>query len=152
MENENIEDIEEVEEDENTESTISAEPQKTENISENDIDEAHNDNQISIDERITPEQIQELKDELQLINSQLKNINEIMNDTSITEYEMQQLQLLQDLTQPESIIEPSETEIIYQDVQFYSNLSIIVILSLITIAMTWRFVHSVFSTFTRHIG
>jgi len=152
MNNLNIEEIEELQNVENTEHQTVEVPQVSENISENNINQALNDNQVPIDERINPQQIEELRNELQLINLELKNIIQIMNDTSMTEYEIQQLQLLQELTQTETIIKPSETEIIYQEVQFYSNLSIIVILSLITIAMTWKFVHSVFSTFTRHIG
>ena len=103
----------------------------------------------------------ETKEQLTSINQQLQANNEKM-DYLIQFYENDNsMQLLQEQNSYLSVMSQEQTEVITNDnqaltdfetVQLYGNVSIIVILFLIVIGYLYKYIQSIFSVLTRHIG
>ena len=103
----------------------------------------------------------ETKEQLNTISQQLQANNEKM-DYLIQFYENDNsMQLLQEQNSYLSVMSQEQTEVITNDnqaltdfetVQLYGNVSIIVILFLIVIGYLYKYIQSIFSVLTRHIG
>lgn len=112
-------------------------------------------------EKQAHEEREQIKVHLEEITSEMKQNNQKIdsliyfyeNDTSseILETQTELLATIaEEATTEETVISEELTEI--ETVQLYGNVSIIVILFLIVIALLYKLINSIFSTLTRHIG
>lgn len=148
-------------EDTNTELTAENETGQTEEISESEeVSETDNLTLFMELEKQAYQEREELKEQLEIISQNLELNNE-KTDRMIEESQNKEIQILLEeqneylsvmsqTTEEEPNINDELSEI--ETVQLYGNVSIIVILFLMVIALLYKLIQNIFSVLTRHIG